>query len=190
MGHQVPCKEPALTIGHCRITGQRVKQHAGPCRQTPICRLHQQRAHDPGEDIAHAGGRHARVSSVAYGGDRLTRTRDKTTGTFENDDALVTIDETQNCLQTIGLNQLDATLQQSSRLARVRGQYPIAAGPWLLGEQVIAEKAAMVSVGHGQGRVVLIGFRAQHRVQTHGTFKLVFNALLSTPPDAQTTNGR
>jgi hypothetical protein len=50
---------------------------------------------------------------------------------------------------------------------------------WLLGEEHIAEKAAMVSVGHGEGKVVLIGFRAQHRAQTHGTFKLVFNALLS-----------
>ncbi len=49
---------------------------------------------------------------------------------------------------------------------------------WLLGEDVIAEKATMVAVRHGEGRVVLIGFRAQHRVQTHGTFKLVFNALL------------
>jgi hypothetical protein len=49
---------------------------------------------------------------------------------------------------------------------------------WLIGEDEIAEKAAVVSVEHGQGRVVLIGFRAQHRVQTHGTFKLVFNALV------------
>ena len=49
---------------------------------------------------------------------------------------------------------------------------------WLNGEGVIAGKAAMVSVPMGTGRVVLIGFRAQHRSQTHGTFKLVFNALL------------
>ncbi len=56
---------------------------------------------------------------------------------------------------------------------------------WLLGEDVIAEKAAMVAVGHGQGKVVLIGFRAQHRMQTHGTFKLVFNALMSSPEGAE-----
>ncbi len=52
---------------------------------------------------------------------------------------------------------------------------------WLLGEQVIAKKAAAVSVKHGDGRVVLLGFRAQNRDQTHGTFKLVFNALLNGP---------
>ena len=49
---------------------------------------------------------------------------------------------------------------------------------WLLGEQVIAKKAAAVAVRHGEGTVVLIGFRPQHRDQTHGTFKLVFNALI------------
>ena len=49
---------------------------------------------------------------------------------------------------------------------------------WLLGEQVIARKAAAVAVMQGKGRVVLIGFRPQNRAQTHGTFKLVFNSVL------------
>ena len=49
---------------------------------------------------------------------------------------------------------------------------------WLLGEDAIADKAAMVSVDHGEGTIVMIGFRAQHRAQTHGTFKLFFNALV------------
>ena len=49
---------------------------------------------------------------------------------------------------------------------------------WLLGEEAIANKAAMVSVDHGEGTIVMIGFRAQHRAQTHGTFKLLFNALV------------
>ena len=64
---------------------------------------------------------------------------------------------------------------------------------WLLGEQVIAKKAAAVAVKHGEGTVVLIGFRPQHRDQTHGTFKLVFNALLyrsSSSRDATTSQGR
>jgi hypothetical protein len=50
---------------------------------------------------------------------------------------------------------------------------------WLLGESAIAGKAAAVSVKLGGGQVVLLGFRAQHRAQTHGTYKFVFNALLS-----------
>jgi hypothetical protein len=58
---------------------------------------------------------------------------------------------------------------------------------WLLGEAVIAKKAAAVSVAHGEGRVVLIGFRPQHRDQTHGTFKLVFNALLNGPAPVTTS---
>jgi hypothetical protein len=61
---------------------------------------------------------------------------------------------------------------------------------WLIGEHVIAKKAAALTVAHGDGRVVLLGFRPQHRDQTHGTFKLVFNSLFNGPsaPAAGTTS--
>jgi len=49
---------------------------------------------------------------------------------------------------------------------------------WLIGEEHLSNKAAMVNARHGKGQVVLIGFRTQHRSQTHGTFKLLFNALM------------
>jgi len=48
---------------------------------------------------------------------------------------------------------------------------------WLVGEQNLAKKAGMVVAHQGDGRVILIGFRAQHRAQAYGTFKLLFNAL-------------
>ena len=52
---------------------------------------------------------------------------------------------------------------------------------WLNGEKYIAGKTAMASIAYGQGKVVLIGFRTQNRAQTHGTYKFLFNALV-TPP--------
>jgi hypothetical protein len=49
---------------------------------------------------------------------------------------------------------------------------------WLMGESVLSEKAAVVEAPLGQGRVVLLGFRVQHRGQSHQTYKLLFNTLL------------
>jgi hypothetical protein len=49
---------------------------------------------------------------------------------------------------------------------------------WLLGEETIANKAAMVAVDKGEGSILMLGFRTQHRAQTHGTYKLLFNALM------------
>lgn len=48
---------------------------------------------------------------------------------------------------------------------------------WLIGEEHLAGRPAMISVKHGKGRVVLYGFHVQFRSQMHGTFKLLFNAL-------------
>lgn len=49
---------------------------------------------------------------------------------------------------------------------------------WLIGEQIIAKKTAVLLVRYGEGRIVLSGLRVQNRAQTHGTFKLLFNALV------------
>jgi hypothetical protein len=55
---------------------------------------------------------------------------------------------------------------------------PLMSG-FLLGEKLINGKAAALDIDLGAGHVVLLGFRPQWRGQTMGTFKVIFNALLS-----------
>lgn len=50
---------------------------------------------------------------------------------------------------------------------------------WLWGEEIIANMPAMVRVNYGEGEIIMIGFRTQHRHQMHGTFKLLFNSILN-----------
>ncbi|MCA1817776.1 MAG: peptidase M14 [Acidobacteria bacterium] len=50
---------------------------------------------------------------------------------------------------------------------------------WLLGEEYVAGKVALAEVSMGRGRVVLFGFRPQHRGQTWGTLPFVWNAIAS-----------
>jgi hypothetical protein len=53
---------------------------------------------------------------------------------------------------------------------------------WLHGESYLANKVAVAEVRLGKGRMVLLPLRVQHRAQTHGTFKLLFNSVLTSSP--------
>src|SRR5205807_3334018 len=45
------------------------------------------------------------------------------------------------------------------------------------GTERLERKAAVVSFTKGKGRIVMFGFRVQHRAQTEGTFQMLFNAI-------------
>jgi Zinc carboxypeptidase len=65
---------------------------------------------------------------------------------------------------------------------RVVASYPeherdILISGYLEGGERLERKAAVVEYQVGKGRVILIGFRPQHRAQPHRTFKLLWNAL-------------
>jgi hypothetical protein len=65
---------------------------------------------------------------------------------------------------------------------RVLAKYPKEGTPLLsgyfLGEKYVQGYAAAMEVEHGQGRVLLLGFKPQWRGQPFGTFKVLFNAAL------------
>jgi len=48
---------------------------------------------------------------------------------------------------------------------------------WIRGEERLERRAAAVATTYGKGRLVLLGFRAQHRAQTPATYPFLFNAL-------------
>jgi hypothetical protein len=48
---------------------------------------------------------------------------------------------------------------------------------WLRGEERIKDRIALAEIKMGQGRIVLFGFRPQHRGQTWGTLPFIWNAI-------------
>ncbi len=70
--------------------------------------------------------------------------------------------------------------QESSLSYRVAARYAekdaLMSG-WMLGEKYINGKAALVEMQYGKGKIVLFAFRPQHRGQTWGTFRFIFNSL-------------
>ena len=86
----------------------------------------------------------------------------------------------------------------ASQRTTVVARYPntnVVASGWLKGEELMAGRAAVVSIDINPGRVVLFGLRPQHRAQTHATFPMLFNTLYLSatdqapqPPSTRPTN--
>ncbi len=51
---------------------------------------------------------------------------------------------------------------------------------WLQGESHISGKAAAAEVRFGEGRMIFLPFKSLNRAQAYGTFKLLFNAILTS----------
>ena len=76
----------------------------------------------------------------------------------------------------------DTVLPGPEMERRVLATYPAAPtdillSGWMRGPEAIARKAAAVALTYGKGKVVLLGFRAQHRAQTPATYPFLFGAL-------------
>jgi len=73
--------------------------------------------------------------------------------------------------------QSPAWSTEAGAVARYPTAQILAAG-WLLGEQRLAGRAALVDARLGRGHVILFGLQPQYRGQSYQTFKLFFNSLL------------
>jgi hypothetical protein len=61
-------------------------------------------------------------------------------------------------------------------IARYAGDYVLRSG-WLRGEDKLKDQIALAEIKMGKGRIILFGFRPQHRGQTWGTFPFIWNAI-------------
>jgi hypothetical protein len=75
--------------------------------------------------------------------------------------------------------EVSAPEAQAAVVARYAAKDLLQSG-WIEGAEAIAGRPAVVEVRHGEGRVVLFGFRVQHRAQSYATFRLLFNAVFSS----------
>lgn len=69
-------------------------------------------------------------------------------------------------------------VEEGEVLARFLPGNPKLTG-WLTGPEYVAEKPVAVRVSYGKGQLVLLGFAPQFRAQARGTYKFMFNAILS-----------
>lgn len=51
---------------------------------------------------------------------------------------------------------------------------------YIYGDKLLQQKASILEVPYGRGKIILLGFPVQFRAQPYGTFKLLFNSILFT----------
>lgn len=61
-------------------------------------------------------------------------------------------------------------------VARYPAVDPLMSG-WLLGGELLSNRASLLEIPVGHGRVVLVGFHPHFRAQARGTYKVMFNAI-------------
>jgi hypothetical protein len=77
----------------------------------------------------------------------------------------------------IGSSAFDVTEDGKVQVIARYAKEGILRSGWLRGEDKLKDKIALASVSMGKGRIVLFGFRPQHRGQTWGTFPFIWNAI-------------
>lgn len=77
----------------------------------------------------------------------------------------------------IGSSAFDVTDGEKVQVIARYAKAGILQSGWLRGEDRLKDKIALASVTMGKGRIVLFGFRPQHRGQTWGTFPFIWNAI-------------
>ena len=147
-------------------------------------------------DFARAGGTvMAFGRAAAYAADRLGLPVENAVAglakqRFFAPGTLVTVEADLSHPLCIGMREREAAWLQSGPVFRVRRRFAtevrpvlrfpgrnVLASGWLLGEGHLANRAAVLDVTFGNGRVVLFGIRPQYRGQSNATFKMVFNGL-------------
>ena len=65
-------------------------------------------------------------------------------------------------------------------LPKIVARYPdesLLLSGWVIGDDKIRDKAAILDAAVGNGKVVLFGFNVHNRAQSWATFKMLFNAM-------------
>jgi hypothetical protein len=66
--------------------------------------------------------------------------------------------------------------KEPKSISKYPEENPLMSG-WIYGDRIIRQKAAILDIPYGKGKIILLGFPVQFRSQSYGTFRLLFNSI-------------